>query len=112
MAIATVNPSTGETVKVFEALTDEAIDSKLTLAQQAFEQHRHTSFAQRAEWLHQAAQLLVDEKEHFGKIMTLEMGKPIAAAIAEVEKSASLVAPPAPRRSAAGCYRPGFAPAS
>ncbi len=88
MAIATVNPSTGETVKVFEALTDEAIDSKLTLAQQAFEQHRHTSFAQRTEWLHRAAQLLVDEKECFGKIMTLEMGKPIAAAIAEVEKSA------------------------
>jgi succinate-semialdehyde dehydrogenase/glutarate-semialdehyde dehydrogenase len=88
MAIATVNPSTGETVNVFEPLTDEAISSRLALAQQAFEHHRQTAFGQRAEWLYRAAQLLIDEKERFGKIMTLEMGKPIAAAIAEVEKSA------------------------
>lgn len=88
MGIATVNPSTGETVRVFEPLTDEEINLKITTAQQRFESYRHTSFAQRAEWLNAAAQLLLDERERFGKIMTLEMGKPIAAAIAEVEKSA------------------------
>lgn len=88
MGIATINPATGEVVKTFEALSDEAIAQKLDLAQQAFEQHRRTSFAQRAEWMNRAAQILVDRKEEFGKTMTLEMGKPIAAAIAEVEKSA------------------------
>lgn len=88
MGIATVNPSTGETVKLFEPLMEEDIDFRIALAQQTFEPYRHTSFAQRANWLHAAAKLLIDEREHFGKIMTLEMGKPIAAAIAEVEKSA------------------------
>lgn len=88
MGIATVNPSTGETVRVFEPLTDEEISLRIGIAQQTFESYRQTSFAQRAEWMHAAAKLLLDEREHFGKIMTLEMGKPIAAAIAEVEKSA------------------------
>jgi succinate-semialdehyde dehydrogenase/glutarate-semialdehyde dehydrogenase len=88
MAIATVNPATGETLKTFEPLGDEALKLKLDLAQQAFEQYRNTSFSQRAEWMLAAAQLLVDEREQFGKLMTLEMGKPIAAAIAEVEKCA------------------------
>ncbi len=88
MAIATVNPSTGETVKVFDSLSDQEINAKIAAAQQAFESYRQTSFQQRAAWLHQAAQILVDEPERFGKIMTLEMGKPIAAAMGEVEKSA------------------------
>ncbi|MBF2001150.1 MAG: NAD-dependent succinate-semialdehyde dehydrogenase [Synechococcales cyanobacterium M58_A2018_015] len=88
MAIATINPATGETVKTFEPLSNEEISLRIEMAEQAFTAYRHTSFAQRSEWLHAAAKLLVDEREHFGKLMTLEMGKPIAAAIAEVEKSA------------------------
>jgi succinate-semialdehyde dehydrogenase/glutarate-semialdehyde dehydrogenase len=88
MAIATINPATGETVKEFASLTDAEISQRLDLAQQTFDQYRHTSFAQRAEWLNAAAQVLDDRKSEFGKLMTLEMGKPIAAAIAEVEKSA------------------------
>jgi succinate-semialdehyde dehydrogenase / glutarate-semialdehyde dehydrogenase len=90
VGIATINPATGETIQTFDPLTDEAIASKLDLAQQTFERYRHTSFAQRTAWMNAAAKLLEDEKEHFGKIMTLEVGKPLAAAIAEVEKSASV----------------------
>jgi succinate-semialdehyde dehydrogenase/glutarate-semialdehyde dehydrogenase len=88
MAIATINPTTGELVQSFQPLTSEAIDQKLAIAQATFEQYRSTSFEQRAGWLNAAAEKLVAEKERFGKLMTLEMGKPIAAAIAEVEKSA------------------------
>jgi succinate-semialdehyde dehydrogenase/glutarate-semialdehyde dehydrogenase len=88
MAIATINPATGETVQAFEPLTDAAVAQKLDLAQRTFEQYRYTSFAQRATWLNAAADVLLDNREAFGKIMTLEMGKPIAASIAEVEKSA------------------------
>jgi len=90
MAIATLNPATGEMVQVFEPLTDEAIAQKLDLAQRAFEQYRHTRFAQRAEWLRAAAKILEDEKETFGKIMTLEMGKTIKSGISEAEKCASV----------------------
>jgi succinate-semialdehyde dehydrogenase / glutarate-semialdehyde dehydrogenase len=90
MAIATINPTTGELVKTFEPLTREAIADKINIAQTTFEEYRHTSFEQRANWLNAAADLLLAEKERFGQLLTLEMGKPIKAAIAEVEKSASV----------------------
>lgn len=88
MGIATINPATGELVKTFEPLTDEAIALKLELADKTFEKYRRTSFAERASWLQAAAKLLLEEREQLGKIMTLEVGKPIGSAIAEVEKSA------------------------
>lgn len=88
MAIATINPATGELVKEFTPLTEAEIVQKLQLGKQAFEQHRWTSIEQRSEWMQAAADVLLDRKADFGKIMTLEMGKPIKAAIAEVEKSA------------------------
>lgn len=88
MGIATINPATGETLKTFDALTHDAIALKLDTAQQAFEHYRTIALAQRAVWMNAAAQVLLDHKETYGKLMTLEMGKPIKAAIAEVEKSA------------------------
>lgn len=90
MAIATINPTTGELVKTFEPLTSEAIADKINIAQATFEAYRHTSFEQRATWLNAAADLLLAEQDRFGQLLTLEMGKPIKAAIAEVEKSASV----------------------
>ncbi|MBD2465623.1 NAD-dependent succinate-semialdehyde dehydrogenase [Oscillatoria sp. FACHB-1407] len=88
MAIATINPATGDIVQEFEPLTDEAITLKLDAAQQAFEHYRLIPLQQRSQWMSAAAQILIDRKTEFGKLMTVEMGKPIAAAIAEVEKSA------------------------
>lgn len=88
MAIATINPATGETIKEFERESASSIEAKLTLAQQRFEQYRKTSITQRAEWLQAAAEILERDKVSFGKIMTTEMGKTIKSAIAEVEKCA------------------------
>jgi succinate-semialdehyde dehydrogenase / glutarate-semialdehyde dehydrogenase len=88
MAIATINPATGETLKTFEPLNDAEIAAKLELAGQAFEQYRKTSFSERSQWLQKAADILEQEKAEFAKLMTLEMGKPFKAAIAEVEKCA------------------------
>lgn len=88
MAIATINPATGETLQTFEALTSGEIEAKLQQAQEAFTSYRKTAIAQRAKWMHSAANILEEEKERFAKIMTLEMGKPIKAAIAETEKCA------------------------
>lgn len=88
MAIATINPATGETLKTFEPLNDAEIAAKLDLADQAFIKYRHTSFAERASALQAAADILDQEKADFAQLMTLEMGKPYKAAIAEVEKCA------------------------
>lgn len=90
MAIATINPATGETLKTFEPLNDKEIAAKLDLAQKVFEKYRKTSFTQRSQWLNTAASILEQERADFAKIMTLEMGKPYKAAIAEVEKCASV----------------------
>jgi succinate-semialdehyde dehydrogenase / glutarate-semialdehyde dehydrogenase len=88
MAIATINPTTGETLKTFEPLEDVEITAKLDVAEKAFTEYRRRSFAERSHWLEQAATLLDQEKADLGKLMTLEMGKPLKAAIAEVEKCA------------------------
>ncbi len=88
MGIASINPATGATLRVFDALTAAELEEKLARAAAGFEQYRHTSLAQRAEWLRAAAAILEDNKQAYGQLMTLEMGKPLAAAITEVEKSA------------------------
>jgi len=88
MPIASINPATGETFATFPALTAEAIEQKLRLAQSAFERHRTTSFQQRAEIVFKAAEILEQEAERFGAVMTLEMGKTLASAIAEAKKCA------------------------
>ena len=87
--IATINPATGEILRTFEALTDAQVDEKLARADAAWRTYRHTSFADRARWLAAAAEILESEKERLGRIMTLEMGKPIGAAHAEAAKCAT-----------------------
>jgi succinate-semialdehyde dehydrogenase/glutarate-semialdehyde dehydrogenase len=86
MPIASINPTTGETLKEFSALDPAQIEEKLARAAQAFERHRRTSFAQRAQWMLAAAQLLDQEKEALARIITLEMGKLLGAGIEEVTK--------------------------
>ena len=86
MAIASVNPSTGETLKKFTAIDSREIEEKLAKAQRAFQSHRKTSFAQRAGWLNAAADLLEKEKARLARIMTLEMGKLLGAAEDEIGK--------------------------
>jgi succinate-semialdehyde dehydrogenase/glutarate-semialdehyde dehydrogenase len=86
--ILSTNPATGEILQSFEPLTSSQIAEKIQLADSTFRQYRRTSFAQRAGWLLKAARILESEKEAFGRLMTLEMGKPVKAAYAEVEKCA------------------------
>ncbi len=88
MAIASINPTTGETLQTFAALTSDQIEQALVQAQSAFERYPETTFDQRKQWMHQAAEGLLAQKESFGRLMTLEMGKTLKSAIAEVEKCA------------------------
>ena len=88
MAIASINPATGETLRTFEPLTQIQLEVKLQQAADTFRQYRQTSFETRAVMMLRAAEILENEKREFGKIMTLEMGKTLKAAIAEAEKCA------------------------
>src|SRR5208337_4016069 len=89
MAIATINPATGEVVKRFDALTDAQVDDKITTAAAAFHSFRKTPFADRTRWMTKAAEILESDKEAIGRLMTLEMGKTLLSAIAEAEKCAA-----------------------
>jgi len=88
MSIASINPATGETLKTFPALSPEQIEEKLQISEETFRTYRRTSFAERSGMMQRAAKILDSEKLEFGKLMTREMGKPIKAAISEVEKCA------------------------
>jgi succinate-semialdehyde dehydrogenase / glutarate-semialdehyde dehydrogenase len=89
MAIATTNPATGEVLKTFEPLTPAQIEQKLQLAASAFRDHRRTSFADRAAKMMRVAEILEKEKDECARLMTLEMGKPLKAAVAEALKCAT-----------------------
>jgi succinate-semialdehyde dehydrogenase/glutarate-semialdehyde dehydrogenase len=89
MAIASINPATGETIRTFDALDDAAIEAALTRASSAFRVNRDRSFAERATRMRRTAELLEERKNDLGRLMTTEMGKPVKAAVAEVVKCAT-----------------------
>lgn len=88
MAIATINPATGETLRSFDALTDKQIDERLRGALEAFRVNRNRSFEERATRMRKAADLLESRAREYGKLMTTEMGKTLVSAIAEAKKCA------------------------
>ncbi|MFI9831390.1 NADP-dependent succinic semialdehyde dehydrogenase [Streptomyces sp. NPDC051913] len=88
MPIATVNPANGETLKTYEAMGAEEIERRLQLAEATFRTYRTTPFAERAQLLGRAADLLDGLQQDIGKVMTTEMGKPVKQARAEAAKCA------------------------
>jgi len=86
--IATVNPATGETLRTFDALNDAQIDEKIACAASAFDVNRARSFSERAARMRRAGELLDERKDNYGRLLTTEMGKPVKAAVAEVQKCA------------------------
>jgi succinate-semialdehyde dehydrogenase/glutarate-semialdehyde dehydrogenase len=88
LMIASINPATGQTVRTFDSLTDGELEERLARADAAYQCFRHSDAGGRAQRLHDAARILEQEQDRLGRIMTLEMGKPIAAARAEAAKCA------------------------
>ncbi|HEY3507410.1 MAG TPA: NADP-dependent succinic semialdehyde dehydrogenase [Actinocatenispora sp.] len=89
MAIATVNPATGETLQTFEAYGEDEVADRIARAYETFHGYRTTSFAQRAAWMTAAADLLDADSDHIAATMTTEMGKTLVAAKAEAAKCAA-----------------------
>jgi succinate-semialdehyde dehydrogenase / glutarate-semialdehyde dehydrogenase len=89
LAIATINPSNGKTLRTFEPLSPERVTECLDRGVAAFREHRRTPFSERAHHMNKAATLLDAESRELGRLMTLEMGKPIGAAIEEARKCAT-----------------------
>jgi succinate-semialdehyde dehydrogenase/glutarate-semialdehyde dehydrogenase len=89
MAIASINPATGEEVRKFSPFDDAEIEKRLKGAENAFRIYRRTTFTDRSVMLEATAALLLEEKDRLAEIITLEMGKLFRASVEEVVKCAN-----------------------
>ena len=88
MNLKSINPATGEVIATYDEIDPPTTAAKTAAAAQVQAEWRKTSFETRAEILRNVADILIDEKDKLGRMMTEEMGKPLKQAIGEVEKCA------------------------
>ena len=84
----TINPATGKKLRTFDEIGSAALEERIANAYAAAAAWRYVSYAERAKHMLIAAQILEAEKQQLGTLMTTEMGKTLASAIAEAEKCA------------------------
>jgi succinate-semialdehyde dehydrogenase / glutarate-semialdehyde dehydrogenase len=83
-----INPTNGDVVAEYPDHTWSEVEARLENAQRAFKHWRRTPMATRADHMRRAAEGLEARKDEFARLMALEMGKPMTAGRAEVEKCA------------------------
>ncbi len=88
MTIASINPATGRTERSFQPLSDAELDARIQCAADTYRRYRRLALPERTRMLLKAAEILEAEKERFGRLMTLEMGKTLKAAVDEAVKCA------------------------
>ena len=86
--IESINPATDEVLARFDVMSDRDVSRALDDAARGFASWRGTTFAQRSERLHALARVLRANTDRYARLITLEMGKPIVEARAEIEKCA------------------------
>jgi succinate-semialdehyde dehydrogenase/glutarate-semialdehyde dehydrogenase len=87
-AIASVNPATGQIVRAFTPISETELEARIQRASDTYQRYRRTSVGERTQLLLKAAEILEAEKEKFGRLMVLEMGKTLKAAVEEAAKCA------------------------
>ena len=88
MSLKSINPANGEEIAAYKEMSTDEVDGIITAVNDAFNSWRKTSFSIRGELLKNAAAILQSNKEAFGRLMSLEMGKPYSQSLAEVVKCA------------------------
>src|SRR5688572_11456150 len=88
MSIQSINPATGDVLETLPETSREDVERVLAGAHAAFLEWRAVPFTTRAEHMRRAAGVLRARKAAYARVMTLEMGKPIAQAEAEIDKCA------------------------
>ncbi|MGB7932113.1 MAG: aldehyde dehydrogenase family protein, partial [Gammaproteobacteria bacterium] len=88
MSFRSINPTNGNTLRVVDAFTPAQLESALQAASAASAAWRLVTIDERSALLQKAAARLREQAGEFAAIITLEMGKPIREARAEIEKCA------------------------
>lgn len=81
-----INPATGALIGQHATIDAAEVQVRIEAAHNAFLQWRRTSIAQRSAILAAASERLLAGKERYAARITMEMGKPITQARAEIEK--------------------------
>jgi len=88
MSIESINPATGELILKYEEMSPEKVRDIIQNVHQTFLNWKQTGFAQRAEKMKKAAQILRANTEEYARLMAMEMGKPLKEGRSEAEKCA------------------------
>lgn len=92
MAYQSINPATGELIASYPELSNSDLELAIANADNAFRTDwRHRSIDERAKIMAKAASILLERKEEYAQYLTLEMGKLIGEAYAEVDITAGIL---------------------
>ncbi|MBO3664855.1 NAD-dependent succinate-semialdehyde dehydrogenase [Microbacterium stercoris] len=91
MTYSVVNPATGETLADYPEATDAQIQDALAAAHEGFLAWRSTPVAERAAVVRRAAELHRERRDELAHAIVREMGKPLVAALGEVDFAADIV---------------------
>ncbi|MCU0413560.1 MAG: NAD-dependent succinate-semialdehyde dehydrogenase [Ignavibacteriaceae bacterium] len=86
--LQSINPANLQIIKTYPRMLPSEVNEIIDLTNNAFKKWKQTSFIDRSRLMMNASNILRVKKEEYSKLMTLEMGKPIAQSRAEVEKCA------------------------
>ncbi|WP_194410730.1 NAD-dependent succinate-semialdehyde dehydrogenase [Microbacterium cremeum] len=87
---AVVNPATGETLATYPTITDEALEAAIAGADAAYRPWRDVPVAERAARIRKVAELHRERRDELAAIIVREMGKPLSAALGEVDFAADI----------------------
>tara|TARA_R110001592_G_scaffold75225_1_gene227854 strand:- start:20517 stop:21872 length:1356 start_codon:yes stop_codon:yes gene_type:complete len=88
MHFKSINPYNGKEVGAYQSLSESQLNDKLELAQETFPLWRAVPLEERSRLIKKAGTILREGVEEYAKMISLEMGKPINEARAEVNKCA------------------------
>ncbi|HUX60266.1 MAG TPA: aldehyde dehydrogenase family protein, partial [Ignavibacteriaceae bacterium] len=88
LAIKSINPANDEEIKSYPVMNDKEISKIISLSNDDYQNWKETDFSERSIRMKRAGQILRKNREALGKLMTIEMGKPILQSESEIEKCA------------------------
>jgi succinate-semialdehyde dehydrogenase/glutarate-semialdehyde dehydrogenase len=90
-SIASINPYNNEVLREFRPLTDDEVDRAVDAAYLAFQGWRQLAPTERAAVVHRAGELMLERRDEFAQLVTLEMGKLIGESHSEVDLAADIM---------------------
>jgi succinate-semialdehyde dehydrogenase/glutarate-semialdehyde dehydrogenase len=86
--LKSVNPANEKLIRSYPEMKIDEVEKVVNLVNDSFSEWKETNFSERSKLMLKAADVLREQREELSKLMTEEMGKPIAQSRAEIEKCA------------------------